>query len=102
MLSSLDFEKYVHKLLKMEFSESQAKELCNMILHCCAQQRTYENFFGLLAGQFTCQKEYMESFESIFKGQYDTMHHLETNKLEMLLFTHLLYMDSLQWSVGDV
>lgn len=26
------------------------KELCNMILDCCAQQRTYEKFFGLLAG----------------------------------------------------
>jgi hypothetical protein len=24
-------------------------ELCNMILDCCAQQRTYEKFFGLLA-----------------------------------------------------
>lgn len=28
----------------------QQKELCNMILDCCAQQRTYEKFFGLLAG----------------------------------------------------
>lgn len=26
------------------------KELCNMIVDCCAQQRTYEKFFGLLAG----------------------------------------------------
>lgn len=29
---------------------SPQKELCNMILDCCAQQRTYEKFFGLLAG----------------------------------------------------
>lgn len=29
---------------------SLQKELCNMILDCCAQQRTYEKFFGLLAG----------------------------------------------------
>ncbi|KAF5910670.1 hypothetical protein HPG69_004759 [Diceros bicornis minor] len=54
--SSLDFEECAHKLLKMEFPESQTKELCNMILDCCAQQRTYEKFFGLLAGVLECIK----------------------------------------------
>ncbi|KAJ6665192.1 hypothetical protein lerEdw1_004241 [Lerista edwardsae] len=52
--SSLDFEECAHKLLKMDFPESQTKELCNMILDCCAQQRTYEKFFGLLAGVLEC------------------------------------------------
>ncbi|XP_006864068.1 PREDICTED: pre-mRNA-splicing factor CWC22 homolog isoform X2 [Chrysochloris asiatica] len=100
--SSLDFEECAHKLLKMEFPESQTKELCNMILDCCAQQRTYEKFFGLLAGRFCMlKKEYMESFESIFKEQYDTIHRLETNKLRNVakMFAHLLYTDSLPWSV---
>uniref|UniRef100_A0A8C8U8H8 Pre-mRNA-splicing factor CWC22 homolog n=1 Tax=Peromyscus maniculatus bairdii TaxID=230844 RepID=A0A8C8U8H8_PERMB len=100
--SSLDFEECAHKLLKMEFAESQTKELCNMILDCCAQQRTYEKFFGLLAGRFCIlRKEYMESFESIFKEQYDTIHRLETNKLRNVakMFAHLLYTDSLPWSV---
>ncbi|XP_028618728.1 pre-mRNA-splicing factor CWC22 homolog isoform X3 [Grammomys surdaster] len=100
--SSLDFEECAHKLLKMEFAESQIKELCNMILDCCAQQRTYEKFFGLLAGRFCMlKKEYMESFESIFKEQYDTIHRLETNKLRNVakMFAHLLYTDSLPWSV---
>ncbi|KAL0616044.1 Pre-mRNA-splicing factor CWC22-like protein [Plecturocebus cupreus] len=54
--SSLDFEECAHKLLKMEFPESQTKELCNMILDCCAQQRTSEKFFGLLAGRFCMLK----------------------------------------------
>ena len=88
----------------MEFAESQTKELCNMILDCCAQQRTYENFFGLLAGRFCMlEKEYMESFESIFKEQYDTIHRLETNKLRNVakMFAHLLYTDSLPWSVSN-
>ncbi|CAO2580967.1 Pre-mRNA-splicing factor CWC22 homolog [Lemmus lemmus] len=100
--SSLDFEECAHKLLKMEFAESQTKELCNMILDCCAQQRTYEKFFGLLAGRFCMlKKEYMESFESIFKEQYDTIHCLETNKLRNVakMFAYLLYTDSLPWSV---
>ncbi|KAM7379972.1 hypothetical protein PAMP_003303 [Pampus punctatissimus] len=100
--SSLDFEECAHKLIKMDFPDTQTKELCNMILDCCAQQRTYEKFFGLLAGRFCLlKKEYMESFESIFAEQYDTIHRLETNKLRNVarLFAHLLYTDSVPWSV---
>ncbi|XP_054471582.1 pre-mRNA-splicing factor CWC22 homolog isoform X2 [Anoplopoma fimbria] len=100
--SSLDFEECAHKLIKMEFPDSQTKELCNMILDCCAQQRTYEKFFGLLAGRFCLlKKEYMESFEGIFAEQYETIHRLETNKLRNVarLFAHLLYTDSVPWSV---
>ncbi|XP_058478874.1 pre-mRNA-splicing factor CWC22 homolog [Solea solea] len=100
--SSLDFEECAHKLIKMDFPDSQTKELCNMILDCCAQQRTYEKFFGLLAGRFCLlKKEYMESFEGIFMEQYETIHRLETNKLRNVarLFAHLLYTDSVPWSV---
>jgi hypothetical protein len=45
----------------------------------------------------------MESFESIFKEQYDTIHRLETNKLRNVakMFAHLLYTDSLPWSVSS-
>lgn len=48
-------------------------------------------------------KEYMESFESIFKEQYDTIHRLETNKLRNVakMFAHLyMITDSLPWSVS--
>uniref|UniRef100_A0A8C9W9E3 Pre-mRNA-splicing factor CWC22 homolog n=1 Tax=Scleropages formosus TaxID=113540 RepID=A0A8C9W9E3_SCLFO len=101
-INSLDFEECAHKLIKMDFPESQTKELCNMILDCCAQQRTYEKFFGLLAGRFCLlKKEYMESFEAIFQEQYETIHRLETNKLRNVarMFAHLLYTDSIPWSV---
>ncbi|KAG9349462.1 hypothetical protein JZ751_027907 [Albula glossodonta] len=102
--SSLDFEECAHKLIKMDFPESQTKELCNMILDCCAQQRTYEKFFGLLAGRFCLlKKDYMESFEAIFQEQYETIHRLETNKLRNVarMFAHLLYTDSIPWSVME-
>ncbi|PKU47089.1 hypothetical protein llap_2638 [Limosa lapponica baueri] len=74
--SSLDFEECAHKLLKMDFPESQTR-------------------FCML------KKEYMESFEAIFKEQYDTIHRLETNKLRNVakMFAHLLYTDSIPWSV---
>ncbi|XP_040601618.1 pre-mRNA-splicing factor CWC22 homolog [Mesocricetus auratus] len=47
------------------------------------------------------KKEYMEAFENIFREHYDTIHHLETNKLSNVakMFAQLLYTDSLLWSV---
>ena len=44
----------VHKLLKLQIKPGQESELCHMIIDCCAQQRTYEKFFGLM-GQRFCQ-----------------------------------------------
>ncbi len=35
----------------------QESELCHMIIDCCAQQRTYEKYFGLI-GQRLCQVTY--------------------------------------------
>nr|XP_006814574.1 PREDICTED: pre-mRNA-splicing factor CWC22 homolog [Saccoglossus kowalevskii] len=100
--SSLDFEECAHKLLKVELKPGQEKELCNMFLDCCAQQRSYEKFFGLLSQRF-CQlkKEYVQQFEFIFKEQYDTCHRLETNKLRNVakIFAHLLYTDAIAWTV---
>ena len=53
-----------------------------MIIDCCAQQRTYEKFFGLM-GQRFCQvnKTYQEPFMKIFVDTYNTVHRLETGKL---------------------
>ena len=47
--SSLDFQEAIHKILKLEIAESMYPELCNMIVDCCAEKRTYEKFFGLLS-----------------------------------------------------
>jgi pre-mRNA-splicing factor CWC22 len=102
--SSLDFQECAHKLLKMNIKESQQVEVCQMILDACAQQRTYERFFGLL-GQRFCElkKEYVECFEEIFKQQYETCHRLETVKLRNVsrFLSHLLYTDSISWGVFD-
>ena len=50
--SSLDFEETVHKLMKLNLKAGHEPELCHMVLDCCAQQRTYEKFFGLLGKWF--------------------------------------------------
>lgn len=51
--SSLDHNECAHKMMKMQMKPGQEPELCHMILDCCAQQRTYEKFFGLLAQVLT-------------------------------------------------
>ncbi|XP_075213065.1 pre-mRNA-splicing factor nucampholin [Lycorma delicatula] len=100
--SSLDFEECAHKLLRMELKPGQEIEMCHMFLDCCAEQRTYEKFFGLLAQRF-CQinKMYVGPFEQIFKDSYSTIHRVETNKLRNVakLFAHLLYTDAISWEV---
>ena len=75
-----------------------------MILDACAQQRTYERFFGLLAQRFCeLKKEFVECYELIFKQQYETCHRLETVKLRNVskLLSHLLYTDAISWGVFE-
>ncbi|VDO92759.1 unnamed protein product [Soboliphyme baturini] len=100
--SSLDFQEAIHKLLKMEIKPGMEVELCHMIIDCCAQQRTYEKFFGLMAERFCrLKKEYQENFEAIFKDTYDTIHRFEITKLRNTakLFAHLFYTDAIGWTI---
>ncbi|CAH1985283.1 unnamed protein product [Acanthoscelides obtectus] len=103
--SSLDFEECAHKLLKMELKPGQEIELCHMFLDCCAEQRTYEKFYGLLAQRF-CQinKTYIEPFQQIFKDTYATTHRLDANRLRNVskFFAHLLFTDAIGWEVLDI
>ncbi|KRT86483.1 hypothetical protein AMK59_1032, partial [Oryctes borbonicus] len=103
--SSLDFEECAHKLMKMELKPGQEIELCHMFLDCCAEQRTYEKFYGLLAQRF-CQinKIYVPPFEQIFKDTYATTHRLDANKLRNVskFFAHLLFTDAIGWEVLEI
>lgn len=75
-----------------------------MILDSCAQQRTYERFFGLLAQRFCLlKKEYVECFEKVFQDQYEIVHRLENVKLRNVakFFAHLLFTDAISWGVSS-
>lgn len=100
--SSLDYQECAHKMMKMKIQPNQMGEVCNMVIDCCAQQRSYEKFYGLLAQRF-CQlkREFGDEFVRLFKDQYETIHRLETNKLRNIakFFSHLLYTDAIPWTV---
>lgn len=72
---------------------------------CCAEQRTYEKFYGLLAQRF-CEinNVYVEPFQQIFKDTYATTHRLDTNRLRNVskFFAHLLFTDAISWEVMEI
>jgi pre-mRNA-splicing factor CWC22 len=101
IMSSVDFQECCHKLLKLNIREGQQLELCNMLLECCMQERTYLRFYGL-AAQRLCQVAEVFQFmlQEVFTTQYETLHRLEVNKLRNAakFFSHLLHTDSIRWS----
>ncbi|XP_011696062.1 PREDICTED: pre-mRNA-splicing factor CWC22 homolog isoform X2 [Wasmannia auropunctata] len=99
---SLVFEKYVYKLTNMQLKPGLEIELCHMVVACCAEMRTYEKFFGLLAHLLCAiNKIYVTLFGQIFKNSYHTIHRLNINELWNMskFFAYLLFTDSISWSV---
>lgn len=52
IMSSVDFEECCHKLLKLQIRCGQEIELCNMVLECCMQDRTYLPYYGHVGQRF--------------------------------------------------
>jgi len=49
------------------------RELCNMIVECCSQERTYIKFYGLLGERFCfIAKAYQEAFDECFATYVST------------------------------
>jgi pre-mRNA-splicing factor CWC22 len=102
IMSSVDYEECTHKLMKLKLQAGQEQELCNMIVECCSQERSYTRFYGLIAERFCkLNRRWRECFAAGFTTYYETVHRYETNKLRNIakLFGHLLSEDGLSWDV---
>ena len=100
IMSSLDFEEAVHKLLKVNLPVGQEPELPSMVIECCSQERTYSKFYGLIGERFAkLNRLWTELFESSFAKYYETIHRYETNRLRNIarFFGHLLSSDAIGW-----
>eukprot|EP01042_Synura_sphagnicola_P004440 gene4440-5623_t len=101
IMSSVSFEECTHKLLKLQIPDGYESELCNMLVECCSNERSYLRYYGLM-GQRLCMihRKYQDSFDDTFLTQYSTIHRLETNKLRNVakFFGHLLSTDALPWT----
>ncbi|CAK9294670.1 unnamed protein product [Gordionus sp. m RMFG-2023] len=102
--SSLSHDECAHKLMKMEIRPGLEEELAAMILDCCAQERTYKKFFGLLAERF-CKvlPQYQEVYQKIFFQSYETVHRLEGAKIKNMarFFAHLFDSDAISWKAFE-
>lgn len=99
--NSIDFEECAHKLLKMALPEPQLEELCNMIVDCCSQERTFNRFYGYLAQRFCdIDEKFKLLFYKIFHERYTNIFNFEAKRLRNIakIFAHILYTNSLEWN----
>ena len=105
IISTLDFQECVHKLLKLQIKEGQEIEIVNMIIECCIQERTYLRFHGLLSERLCKLKDsYKKNYENEFYEQYTKLHRLDINKIRNLskLYAHLLYTFAIDWKILSI
>ncbi|ORY34956.1 armadillo-type protein [Naematelia encephala] len=105
IMNSLNFEEAVHKLMKINIPEGREIEMCNMIIECCSQERSYNQFYGLIGERFCkLNRVWTDCFQEAFVKYYDTIHRYETNKLRNIarFFGHLLASDGISWAVLHV
>ncbi|CEQ39970.1 SPOSA6832_01542, partial [Sporobolomyces salmonicolor] len=102
IMSALDFEEATHKLLKIDLGVGQEQELCNMVIECCSQERTFSKFYGLMGERFCkLNQTWQMAYEQCFVNYYATIHRYETNRLRNIarFFGHLLMTDAISWTV---
>lgn len=103
IMSAASYEECAHKLVGlMRSRQGEEAELCNMILECCAQERTFMRFYGLLGQRFcNLSKKYVECFEEAFALHYATIHQYDSRKIRNLanFYAFLLCSEALPLSV---
>ncbi|KAI0956677.1 pre-mRNA-splicing factor cwc22 [Taiwanofungus camphoratus] len=104
IMNALNYEEAVHKLHKVQLKEGEEIELCNMIIECCSQERSYSTFYGLIGERFCkLNRVWYDCFQEAFGNYYTTIHRYETNRLRNIarFFGHLLATDSISWTVME-
>ncbi|PWN23762.1 MIF4G-domain-containing protein [Microstroma glucosiphilum] len=105
IMSSALFEEATHKLLKLNIPEGQEGELCNMIIECCSQERTFSKFYGHIGERMSkLNRRWSGLFEECFRTYYDGIHRYETNRLRNIarFFGTLLGTDSISWASFEI
>lgn len=104
IMSSVEFEETVHKILKLSIPVGMENEVCMMIAECCSQEKTFLKYYGLVADRL-CKLSQLWSanFERSLIQLYQTIHRYEMNQIRNLakLFAHLLETDAISWSFFD-
>lgn len=106
VMSAASYEECAHKLASfMRQYPAYKRELCDMIIECCAQERTFLRYYGLLGRQFCfLDKAYATCFEDTFSVHYAEIHRHDLRKIRNMakFYAFLLSADALPWDVLGV
>ena len=94
-------DKWIRMLMRV-FGTQQL--LCEMVVRCCSQERTFSKFYGLMGERFCkLNQVWQVAFEQLFNEFYTTIHREDTNKLRNIarFFGHLLMTDAISWTVME-
>ncbi|KAI2470447.1 MIF4G-domain-containing protein [Annulohypoxylon bovei var. microspora] len=100
IMSSMDPEECVHKLMKVNLPAGQEPELPSMVVECCSQEKTYSKFFGLIGERFSkINRVWCDLFTQSFEKYYETIHRYETNRLRNIarFFGHMFGSEAIGW-----
>lgn len=108
VMSSMSADEAVHKLLRLQRTQKlDGPVLADMIIKCCAQEKTYSKYFGVI-GEKMCRvsRNWHHTFTQQFVEKYNTIYQFEGAQLRNLgkFFGHLLAADSLapQETLGHI
>lgn len=96
IMSSMSADEAVHKLLKLK--DISPETLIDMVIKCCAQEKTYSKYFGVIGDKICSFNEsWHQQFVKQFKTYFESIHHYENNQLRNIgkFFGHLFASDKL-------
>jgi pre-mRNA-splicing factor CWC22 len=106
IMSAASYEECAHKLAGfMRSHRGHEGELCNMILECCSQERTFMRYYGLLGQQFCfLSRVYVERFEDAFAAHYATIHRYDSRKIRNManFYAFVLCADAIPWGIFGI
>lgn len=99
VMSSMSADEAVHKLLRLQRSAQLSDAvMTDMLVKCCAQEKTYSKYFGVL-GEKLCgsSRRWHAAFVAQFRRSYDALYQHEGAELRNMgkYFGHLVAADVL-------
>lgn len=97
IMSAMSADEAVHKLLRLQLSAGlDADVMADMIVKCCAQEKTYSKYFGVI-GEKLCRVRWRDVFAKQFDDKYGTIFQYEGPQLRNMgrFFGHLIAADAL-------
>ncbi|QPG75980.1 hypothetical protein FOA43_003366 [Brettanomyces nanus] len=104
VMGSMGPEEAVHKLLKLDAIDHTKHEymVVDMLVKCCAQEKSYSKFYGLIGeGLILVGRKWEDAFNLVFEENWDACHRYETSLLRNIgtFWGHMLSSDKMGWEV---